>query len=53
MLGKIKKIWADLSENMKSRLYFITILHQNLGKFSIAPPPQETSALTQYAYART
>jgi hypothetical protein len=32
MLGKIKKIRADLSENMLNSGYFITILHKNSGK---------------------
>jgi hypothetical protein len=38
-LGKIKKIRADLSENMLKSGYFITILHKNSGKLSTAPPP--------------
>jgi hypothetical protein len=39
MLGKIKKIQADLSENMLNAGYFIAILHKNSGKLSTAPPP--------------
>jgi hypothetical protein len=39
MLGKIKKIRANLSENMLKSGYFITILHKNSGKLSIAHPP--------------
>jgi hypothetical protein len=39
MLGKIKKIRADLSENMLKSRYFITILHKNSVKLSTAPPP--------------
>jgi hypothetical protein len=39
MLGKIKKIRADLSENMLKSRYFITILHKNSGKLSTPPPP--------------
>jgi hypothetical protein len=38
-LGKIKKIRADLSENMLKSGYFITILRKNSGKLSTAPPP--------------
>jgi hypothetical protein len=41
MLGKIKKIRANLSENMLKSGYFITILHKNSGKLSIAPPPRK------------
>jgi hypothetical protein len=40
-LGKIKKIRADLSENMLKSGYFITILHNNSGKLSTAPLPPE------------
>jgi energy-converting hydrogenase Eha subunit C len=36
MLGKIKKIQADLSENMLKSGYFITILHKDLTKLSTA-----------------
>jgi hypothetical protein len=32
LLGKIKKIRADLSENMLNSGYSITILHKNSGK---------------------
>jgi hypothetical protein len=39
-LGKIKKIQADLSENMLKSGYFITILHKYSGKLStVLPPP--------------
>jgi hypothetical protein len=38
MLGKIKKIQADLSENRLNSGNFITILHKNSGKLSTAPP---------------
>jgi hypothetical protein len=38
-LGKIKKIRADLSENMLKSGYFITILRKNSGKLSTPPPP--------------
>jgi hypothetical protein len=38
-LGKIKKIRADLSENMLKSGHFITILHKNSGKLSTTPPP--------------
>jgi hypothetical protein len=37
MLGKIKKIRADLSENRLNAGNFITILHKNSGKLSTAP----------------
>jgi hypothetical protein len=37
MLGKIKKIRADLSENRLNSGNFITILHKNSGKLSTAP----------------
>jgi hypothetical protein len=37
MLGKIKKIRADLSENRLNSGNFITILHINSGKLSTAP----------------
>jgi hypothetical protein len=37
LLGKIKKILADLSENMLKLGYSITILHKNSGKLSTAP----------------
>jgi hypothetical protein len=37
-LGKIKKIRTDLSENMLKSGHFITILHNNSGKLSTAPP---------------
>jgi hypothetical protein len=47
MLGKIKNIRADLTENMLNSGYFITILHKNLGKLSNVP--WKASAL--YAYA--
>jgi hypothetical protein len=43
MLGKRKKIRADLSKNILNSGYFITILYQNLGKLSTVPTP--------YAYA--
>jgi hypothetical protein len=46
-LGKIKKIRADLSENMLKSGYFITILRKNSVKFSTAP--QKTSAPFSYA----
>jgi hypothetical protein len=50
-LGKIKKIRADLSENMLKSGHLITILHKNSGKLSTAPPPpQKTSAPFSYAY---
>jgi hypothetical protein len=39
MLGKIKKIRADLSENSLNSGNFITILHKNLDKLSTAPLP--------------
>jgi hypothetical protein len=40
MLGKIKKIRADLSENRLNSGNLITILHndKNSGKLSTAPP---------------
>ena len=49
-LGKIKKIRANLSENMLKSGYFITILRKNSGKLSTAPPPppQKTSAPFSY-----
>jgi hypothetical protein len=34
MLGKIKRIPADLSENILNSVYFITTLHTYLGKAS-------------------
>ena len=37
MLGKIKKIRSDLSENRLNSGNFITILQQNSGKLSTAP----------------
>jgi hypothetical protein len=37
MLGKIKKIRADLLENRLNSGNFITILHKNSGKLSTAP----------------
>jgi hypothetical protein len=37
MLGKIKRIRADLSENRLNSGNFITILHKNSGKLSTAP----------------
>jgi hypothetical protein len=37
MLGKIKKIRADLPENRLNSGNFITILHKNSGKLSTAP----------------
>ena len=37
MLGKIKKIRADISENRLNSGNFITILHKNSGKRSTAP----------------
>jgi hypothetical protein len=46
MLGKIKKIRADLSENTLKSGYFIAILHKNSGKLST--PPRKTSS--PYAY---
>jgi hypothetical protein len=46
MLGKIKKIRADLSENTLKSGYFITILHKNSGKLSTAP----WKASAPYAY---
>jgi hypothetical protein len=39
MIGKIKNIWADLSENILNSGYFSTILPKNLGKLSTAPHP--------------
>jgi hypothetical protein len=42
-LGKIKKIRADLSENMLKSGHFITILHKNSGKLSTAPSPENIS----------
>jgi hypothetical protein len=41
MLGQIKKIRADLSENMLKSGYFITILNKNSVKLSTPPPPPE------------
>ena len=38
-IGKIKNIWADLSENILNSGYFSTILPKNLGKLSTAPHP--------------
>jgi hypothetical protein len=37
MLGKIKRIWTDLSENRLNSCKCITILHKNSGKLSTAP----------------
>jgi hypothetical protein len=37
MLGKIKRIRADLSENRLNSGNFFTILHTNSGKLSTAP----------------
>jgi hypothetical protein len=37
MLGKIKRIWTDLSENRLNSCNCITILHKNSGKLSTAP----------------
>jgi hypothetical protein len=39
MLGKRKKIRADLSKNILNSGYFITILYQNSGKLSTVPTP--------------
>jgi hypothetical protein len=39
MIGKIKKIRSDLSENMLNSGYFITILHKISGRLLTAPPP--------------
>jgi hypothetical protein len=36
MLGKIKKVQVDLSENRLNSGNFITILHKNSGKLSTA-----------------
>jgi hypothetical protein len=43
MLGKIKKIQADLSENRLNSGGFITILHKNSANFQL--PPWKASAL--------
>jgi hypothetical protein len=37
MLGKIKRIWTDLSENRLNACNCITIRHKNSGKLSTAP----------------
>ena len=50
MLGKIRKIQADLSENMLNAGYFIAILHKNSGKLSTACPPPPRKASAPYAY---
>jgi hypothetical protein len=42
ILGKIRKIRADLSENMLNSGYLITILHKNSGNLSTAPTPPES-----------
>jgi hypothetical protein len=34
MLGKIKKMWADLSEKILNLGHFVTILHTYSGKIS-------------------
>jgi hypothetical protein len=47
MLGKIKKIRADLSENRLNSGNFIIIIHKNSGKLSTAPP---WKASVLYAY---
>jgi hypothetical protein len=46
MLGQIKKIRADLSENMLKSGYFITILNKNSVKLST--PPRKTSVPFSY-----
>jgi hypothetical protein len=46
MLGKIKNILADLSENRLNSGNFMTILHKNSGKLSTAP----WKASAPYAY---
>jgi hypothetical protein len=50
MLGKIKKIRADLSQNRLNSGNFITILPKNYGKLSTAP--WKASAPYAYVYPR-
>jgi hypothetical protein len=50
MPEKIKKIPADLSENRLNLGNFITILHKNSGKLSIAPPGKHQPRTPMYPY---
>ena len=52
MLGKIKKIRTDLSENRLNSGNFITILHKIRAEtFNCPPPPRKVSAPYGYGYA--
>ena len=46
MLGKIKKIRADFSENMLNSGYFITIVHKNSSNLLTAPSPESISPVS-------
>jgi hypothetical protein len=46
MLGKIKKIWADLSKNRLNSGNFITIIHKNSIRANFQLPPEKNQPRT-------